>query len=467
MYKKKGRYSGLIRPLLVLLDLTIIFLVILFYPVFSENVWFTANLYPNFPKDTVFIVYNLALWLLLAYFTKFYEVYRFTKAYHIVSVLVKQIIFFTFLILSYFGFLKVAMSRKKTVLYVILLFVLIGLFKYLIYYALKRYRYRFGGNTRKVIVIGSSEAATQLINFFKRRLDLGYQIIGVFNGNKDLNTTGNIEKSYQYIHDNKIDEIYCSLEDLEEWQINKYIELADSQQLTLKFIPKKNRLTADKVSTDYYGEQAIFSLKEPALNASFNQLIKRSFDIVFSLLVIIFVLSWLIPLMYVLIKIESKGPLFYKHIRYGINYNEFNCYKFRSLRTDSHDVLDQVKKVDNRVTKIGRFIRKTSIDELPQFINVLKGDMSVVGPRPHMIPYSNLYAKYIDKYQYMFRHSVKPGITGMAQVKGLRGETETDQDIINRIKYDVFYIENWNFFLDISIIFQTLAKAFRGDNKAY
>jgi putative colanic acid biosynthesis UDP-glucose lipid carrier transferase len=381
-------------------------------------------------------------------------------------VLFKQAFLFTFLILSYFGFLKVSIPRKKTFLFIIVLFILIGLLKYFVYYALKKYRRRYGGNNRRVVVIGSGESANQLINFFKKRLDLGYRIEGIFNDN-DKDTTGTISQSFDYISQNDIDEIYCSLDGLEEWQINKYIEIADIKQLTIKFIPKKNLLTADKVSTDYYGEQPIFSLKDPALNSSFNQLIKRSFDIVFSILVIVFVLSWLIPLMYLLIKLESKGPLFYKHVRHGINYNEFSCYKFRSLRTESHDVLDQVKKIDNRVTKIGRFIRKTSIDELPQFINVLKGDMSVVGPRPHMIPYSNLYAKYIDKYQYIFRHSVKPGITGLAQVKGMRGETETDQDIINRIKYDVYYIENWSFFLDISIIFQTLAKALRGDNKAY
>ena len=467
MYNKRGRYSGFIRPILILIDLVIIFLVISFFPFFSENIPFTTDLLPKFSNDKIFVVYNLVLWLALAYFTKFYNVYRFTKAYHIVSVLAKQALFFLFLILSYFGFLKISMSRKKTFLFIIILFVLIGVVKYLVYYALKKYRYNFGGNVRRIVVIGSNDSASQLIKFFKKRLDLGYIIKGIFNETNNQDVNGDIKQSFDYIINKNIDEIYCSLDDLEEWQINKYIELADTNQITIKFIPKKDLISADKVSTDYYGEQAVFSLKEPALNLSYNQLIKRVFDIVFSTLVLVFVLSWLIPLLYVLIKIESKGSVFYKHIRFGINYNEFTCYKFRSLKSDTHNVLDQIKKVDNRVTKIGRFIRKTSIDELPQFINVLKGDMSVVGPRPHMIPYANLYAKHIDKYQYIFRHSVKPGITGLAQVKGMRGETETDQDIINRIKYDVFYIENWNFFMDISIIFQTVFNALKGDKKAY
>ncbi len=467
MNKKKGRYSSFIRPLLIITDLLIIFLVIWFFPFFSENVAFTKNLLPKFPRDTLFIFYNLLLWLILAYFTKFYEIYRFTKAYNIISVLFKQTLFFAFLLLSYFGFLKISMSRKKTILFIIVLVIIIGVVKYTVYYALKKYRHFYGGNNRKIIVIGNTESALQLIDFFRRHLDLGYVIKGVFNENVDNETTGNIDESYSYLENEDIDEIYCSLDNLEEWQINKYIEIADKQHIIIKFIPRKNILSADKVATDYYGAQAVFSLKEPALNSSFNQFVKRSFDIIFSILVIVFVLSWLIPILFLLIKIESKGPLFYKHIRYGINYNEFNCYKFRSLRSEGHNVLDQVKKIDNRVTKIGKFIRKTSIDELPQFINVFKGDMSVVGPRPHMIPYSNFYAKYIDKYQYIFRHSVKPGITGMAQIKGFRGETDTDQDIINRIKYDVFYIENWSFFLDLNIILQTLLNIFKGDKKAY
>jgi len=467
MNKKKGRYSNFIRPLLIITDLLIILLVILYFTAFSENVFFTANLFPKFPKDSVFILYNLILWCIVAYFTKFYKIYRFTKAYEIISVLIKQTFFFTFLLLSYFGFLKISMSRKKIVLFIIIVFLLIGAVKLIVYYALKKYRQIYGGNKRTVVVIGNTESAKQLINFFHNRLDLGYVVKGVFNEENNQDVNGNIKESFTFIENENIDEIYCSLDDLKDLQINRYIEIADKSNIIIKFIPRKNLLFTDKVSTDYYGEQAVFSLKEPALNNSINQVIKRSFDIIFSIIIIVLVLSWLIPLLFILMKIESKGPLFYKHIRYGINYNEFTCFKFRSLRSENHNVLDQVKKIDHRVTKIGKFIRKTSIDELPQFFNVLKGDMSVVGPRPHMIPYSNLYAKYIDKYQYMFRHSVKPGVTGMAQIKGYRGETETDQDIINRIKYDVFYIENWNFFLDINIIARTMLSLFNGDKKAY
>jgi putative colanic acid biosynthesis UDP-glucose lipid carrier transferase len=168
-----------------------------------------------------------------------------------------------------------------------------------------------------------------------------------------------------------------------------------------------------------------------------------------------------------LIKLESKGPLFYRHKRNGINYKEFYCYKFRSLTTIKEVKGTYVKEDDIRLTNVGKFLRKTNLDELPQFINVLKGDMSVVGPRPHMISYTEDYSKKIDKYNFIFRHHVKPGITGLAQIKGYRGEVESDKDIINRIKYDIFYIENWSLLLDLKIIIQTILNTFRGEKNAY
>ena len=173
------------------------------------------------------------------------------------------------------------------------------------------------------------------------------------------------------------------------------------------------------------------------------------------------------PLLGLLIKLESKGPVFFKHQRHGLNYNEFSCYKFRSLSSQKINDVNHVKENDDRVTKLGKFIRRTSIDELPQFFNSFIGNMSIVGPRPHMISYTSEYSKKIDKYKFTYRHSVKPGITGLAQVNGFRGEVKNDSDIVNRIKYDIFYIENWSLFLDIKIIFQTLINLFRGDDKAY
>ena len=197
----------------------------------------------------------------------------------------------------------------------------------------------------------------------------------------------------------------------------------------------------------------------------FNLFIKRSFDIMLALIIIVGLLSWLTPLLAIIIKLESKGPVFFKQKRNGLDYKEFFCYKFRSMRPNPMADLHQVTRGDQRITRVGRIIRKTSIDELPQFINVLKGEMSVVGPRPHMVSHTHMYAERIDKF--MVRHFIKPGITGLAQVTGYRGEVETDEDIINRVKFDIFYLENWSMLLDLKIIVQTVYNAIRGDEKAY
>jgi len=207
------------------------------------------------------------------------------------------------------------------------------------------------------------------------------------------------------------------------------------------------------------------SLRTIPIDTAINQFIKRAFDIIVAIIALVGVLSWLTPLMAILIKLDSKGPVFFKQKRNGLDYREFYCYKFRSMRPNKRANLNQVSRNDERITTIGRFIRKTSMDELPQFINVLKGDMSVVGPRPHMVSHTHMYAERIDKF--MVRHFIKPGITGLAQVSGYRGEVETDNDIINRVKFDIFYVENWSLLLDIKIIIITIVKAIRGDDKAY
>ena len=209
----------------------------------------------------------------------------------------------------------------------------------------------------------------------------------------------------------------------------------------------------------------MLSLRDIPLHNPLNALLKRIFDIVFSLAVIFGLLIWIGPLLALLITLESRGPVFFVQKRTGLDNREFNCYKFRSMAMNRDADNLQAGKNDMRVTAIGKFIRKTSIDELPQFYNVLFGNMSVVGPRPHMLKHTDEYAGKVDKF--MLRHFVKPGITGLAQVRGYRGEIEKVSDIQNRIKFDIFYIENWSFLLDLKIIVQTVLNVFKGEDKAY
>ena len=293
--------------------------------------------------------------------------------------------------------------------------------------------------------------------------------MGVYSDYDTNSIDGTVAQGLDFLttQDNGVDEIYCAMDELTENQLNAFVKQASINNCNIKFIPKSKNLTDKHLKADFYNYQPVLSIQEATLNAPFNQFLKRTFDIVFSLFIIVFILSWLSIILFVLIKLESKGPLFYKHKRNGINYKEFECYKFRSLKHGATKPLDYVKPKDERVTKIGAFLRRTSMDELPQFYNVFFGDMSVVGPRPHMVSYTEDYSKKIDKYNFLIRHNVKPGITGLAQVKGYRGEIKTNRDIVNRVKYDLYYIENWSLLLDIKIVFETMALLLKGDKNAY
>jgi putative colanic acid biosynthesis UDP-glucose lipid carrier transferase len=325
-----------------------------------------------------------------------------------------------------------------------------------------QYRERVKGNIRNVVVIGKSKKANQLIEIFETRREFGYNFSEQFAPrDKDFELLA----CFRYIVNNNIDEIYCSVSELKNDEIAAFINFADNNLKTLKFLPDNKNIFSKKLKFEYYDYLPILSLRDIPLHNSLNAVLKRVFDICFSLIVIFGLLIWLGPLLALLIRLESKGPIFFIQKRTGFDNREFQCFKFRSMGTNNSSDDVQAIKGDMRVTKIGKFIRKTSIDELPQFYNVLFGNMSVVGPRPHMLKHTDEYANRVDKY--MLRHFVKPGITGLAQVRGYRGEIETDSDIQNRIKFDIFYVENWSFFLDLKIVLQTVINAIRGEEKAY
>lgn len=469
MEYKRGRYSWLLRPFLVLFDLFVINLLAYYSFNFNEeNLHFFSSAFFN-NKHLLYIVYSIIFWMFSTAFISFYHVYRYTSALNILSLLVKQFLIFSILVYAFIGiFRSVNIQAFVTFKYLASTFTIIGFVKLITYYLLKAYRLRLKGNVRRVVIIGDTEGANELKAIFLQKKELGYKLLARFSNSKSNDITGNIKESFSFLKANEgIDEIYCAIGELSENQVNDFVKHANNHHCNIKFIPETKKLFSKRLKTDYYNYLPVLSIQQVALNHGFNKLVKRTFDVVFSMLIIVFVLSWVSIILFILIKLESKGPLLYKHKRNGINYKEFNCYKFRSLKTVKEVKGTYVKQNDNRLTKIGKFLRQTSLDELPQFINVLLGDMSVVGPRPHMLSYTEDYSKKIDKYNFIFRHHVKPGISGLAQIKGFRGEIKSDEDIINRIKFDNFYIENWSLLLDIKIIIQTTLNIFKVQEKAY
>lgn len=448
---KSGRYSGFLRPISYGIDL--FFIHFFAFEFFGEP-------FPYFN----YVVYLTIAWLLLSLRSGFYEIYRFTHIANIMSLLGKQGVVFMLIVFSFFGFYNQYDTSPSAVFkYILLVMTCIAVVKFGIYFLLKKFRLYLGGNVRKVVIIGLNQKTDQLRKFFTTNPVYGYKLYKTFDVKGSEGDT--LEDCMNYVLNENIEEIYASVAELSNKDMLKLIEFVDNNLKILKFLPDNKEIYSKKLDFSYYGVLPILSLRKIPMDQPFNKFLKRSFDIVLSLFVIVGILSWLTPILGLLIKLESKGPVFFKQKRNGLDYKEFYCYKFRSMKPNLMADLHQISKGDERVTRIGKIIRKTSMDELPQFINVLKGDMSVVGPRPHMVSHTHMYAERIDKF--MVRHFIKPGITGLAQVSGFRGEVDSESHIINRVKYDIFYLENWSLFLDIKIVFQTIFNALRGEEQAY
>ena len=452
MSPQRFRYSGYLRPITYIFDIGVFSVLALQFN-FSPLQW------------GYFVLFHILAWGILSIKLGFYEVYRVTKVVKILSLIIQQSVIFTLIVFFYFQiFIDKVYEPEKIFIYLGEVFILIAIYKLGIYFLLKKYRRFTGSNFRKIVIVGNSSSTNQLKEFVYNTPDYGYKLKAHFNKKND-DEASLLEDVKKYSIDNKVDEIYCSVSSLSNQTINELIDFADNNLKSIKFIPDNKDIYAKQLKIDYYSYLPILSLRRIPVDDPLNRFLKRTFDIIMSSLVIIGLMSWLTPILGLLIRLESKGPVFFKQKRNGLGYKEFYCYKFRSMRPNSAKENEWVKPNDTRVTKIGKFIRKTSVDELPQFFNVFMGNMSVVGPRPHPVSHTEMFVGKIDKF--MVRHLVKPGITGLAQISGFRGEVETDYDIINRVKYDIFYIENWSLLLDIKIIIQTIFKAVEGDKKAY
>ena len=410
--------------------------------------------------------YNMA-WFIAAYVLKSYDIYRVARYENIISSLFKLFILQSLILMAFWVMIKAFYYSREHIMWTcIFLYPLVSTWRIGLIFSLNQYRKK-GFNFRRIIIVGSGEIAFDLKQVIERNTQFGYKIIGVFSDEKiiDKDYIGPVDRIEEFSYKNNIDEIYCSISDLKTNQVSYLTEFSDNNLIRLKLLPDVRGFSNRKLKIDFYEHVPVLIFRNIPLDDIANRFLKRLFDFLFSLIVILLVLSWLFPIIAILIKLNSKGPVLFKQVRSGKNNADFKCWKFRTMYVNTGADSKQASKSDARITSLGAFLRKTSIDEMPQFFNVFYGHMTVVGPRPHMTKHTEEYAGIVNKY--MFRHFVKPGITGLAQVKGLRGETKSSLAMEHRIRLDMLYIENWSLILDLKIIVLTILNVFKGDDKAY
>ncbi|WP_048903545.1 undecaprenyl-phosphate glucose phosphotransferase [Pedobacter sp. V48] len=328
---------------------------------------------------------------------------------------------------------------------------------------------KFNG-AKKVAVMGSNRTAVRISNYFQKQRNV--QFCGFVGGDEHMFSVSGNELSeatctkLAEAAGNGVVDLYVAVAPERMTDVKPLMLEAEKHCIRLKFIPDFGGSLGTPYTVSYLGgEFPIITLRKEPLEEMSSRFKKRVFDVVFSSLVIIFILSWLYPLIAILIKMQSKGPVMFKQLRSGRNDEPFWCYKFRSMKVNDASDKKQATKDDDRITPIGKFLRRSSLDEMPQFFNVFMGSMSVVGPRPHMLKHTEEYKAIIN--QYMVRQFLKPGITGWAQVNGFRGETKATEDMENRVKCDIHYLENWDSMFDVKIIFMTVLNVMHGEDNAF
>lgn len=333
-------------------------------------------------------------------------------------------------------------------------------------YAIKAYRRR-GGNFIRVVIIGTGPTAMRLQQAMKEDPGFGYKILGFFDETPADGFRGDyqgtIDNLRAFVSKHEVRQIFFTLSG-HHTALTEVIKIADDNVAEFYYVPQIPRTFSRAFQLNTIGHMPVLGMRRNPLNSTINRSVKRAFDLAVSGTFLL-----LYPLIYIpvaiAIKLSSPGPVYFRQERTGLRGKSFMCLKFRTMRVNSNADKKQATADDPRKTKLGNFLRRTSIDELPQFINVWKGDMSVVGPRPHMLAHTEQYTRLVESY--MVRHAVKPGITGWAQVNGYRGITDELWKMERRVECDVWYIENWTLLLDIKIMIRTIINAVQGDKNAF
>lgn len=409
-----------------------------------------------------FLYLNL-FWIISTTALKAYIQTRVMRITTVLNILIRSFIFHLFLIFSFISLLKQPLrSGKFFILEYSIFVVMVVLWRLFTTFLLKAIREK-GYNYRRVVIVGAGKAGNDIYNFFHKHPEYGYKCLGFFDDAKPHeNRLGSLNELEEYALKNKVDEIYCILSDMKTSKIQELISFADNNIIRLKIVPDFRGIRNYMLDVSFFDKIPVLSIRDFPLDNNANRLLKRSFDICFSVFIILFIFPWVFPIIAIGIKLTSKGPVFFKQLRSGRGNKPFLCYKFRTMTVNEQAHELQAYENDPRITSFGKFLRRTNLDELPQFFNVLIGNMSIVGPRPHMLLHTQKYSREIDKF--MLRHFVMGGITGLAQVRGFRGETRELSKMKERLKLDVWYIENWSFYLDIKIIINTFTSMLTNKN---
>jgi putative colanic acid biosynthesis UDP-glucose lipid carrier transferase len=463
------RYTTFIKAINLSVDYIILNISMILAYMFADNniLFWTSNHYLP-----IVLVFNL-IWLLAANITGLYEQVLIKDSVNTFHGLIKTYLFFVSFVSITVNFLIGSQSyfmTREYLIYSLMLFgAVLSIWK-LIFLSIRKSERASLIDNRTFVIVGAGRIGQDLRRFFDSNPEFGYKLMGFFDDDPNQIKeqglyAGSVDECIRYVITNNIDEIFCTLPNSDVKKVQYLMTQADKNLIRFKFVPEYYEFAKRPTYVESFGHIPVISVRPEPLENMLSRFFKRMFDFTFSLFIILFVFSWLFPILAILIKLGSKGPVFFVQIRSGRDNKPFKCYKFRSMKVNADSHKKQATKNDSRITRLGAFLRRTSLDELPQFFNVFIGNMSVVGPRPHMISHTKQYSQLIDKF--MVRHFLKPGITGYAQVNGLRGETKTTEAMFQRVEADVWYLENWSFLLDLKIIFLTVWNAVRGEENAY
>jgi|SRR5436190_5756349 len=459
------RLATLLRISFVILDLLVLNLVfIICQYVFRDAIILNREQY------TYLWFFSNAAWVAASWATSIYQdtyIYSFEKFSRRTMT---AYVYLLALEMIYLFFNKDAQISRLFLLSILSSFAISLLINRFLHLAMQQFFQSKDHIVRKVMIIGYNDRAKKLAGYLEQE-PIKTEIVGFCEEEENVNElslypiVGGIGDAIEASKLHEVTEIFSTIAPEQQSGIYKLINDADQACIRFRIVPDFNHFIRKPVHLEYLKDIPVLSLRKEPLDDVGNRIKKRLYDLAISSLVTVFILSWLVPIVALLIWLDSRGPIFFIQQRSGKNGKTFNCIKFRSMKVNKDSNEKQATKNDKRVTKLGSFLRKSNLDEMPQFFNVLMSDMSIVGPRPHMLKHTDDYSKLLNRY--MVRHFLKPGITGWAQIHGYRGEIKHMQDINNRVEYDIWYLENWSIWLDTRIILMTAFNMAKGEKNAY